>query len=78
MKFEETAKRLIKRYEKPVYDYHYEGKVIYPGDALEMMRELYLQMRLGKRIKLKRFCPFCDTRDVIPIMYGLPRPEDRT
>ena len=75
MKFEEIAKKIIKKYEKPVIDYHYKGKVIYPDDALKMMQELYLQLRLGNRHKPKRFCPYCGTKDVIPIMYGLPDEE---
>ena len=40
MEFEKLAKKLIEKFEKPVYDYHYNGKVIYPEDALEMIREL--------------------------------------
>ena len=48
MKFEELAKKLIEKFEKPVYDYHYDGKVIYPEDALEMMRELYQKLKVDE------------------------------
>ena len=53
MEFEELAKKLIGKFEKPVYDYHYDGKVIYPEDALEMMKELYREFGVRKWISKK-------------------------
>ena len=70
MKPEKIAREIMAHYEKPVYDYHYDGTVIYPEDAMEMMMEFYQTMKSGKRIRPNYICSFCKSDNTIPIIYG--------
>jgi len=49
MKPENIAREILDKYLKPVYDYHYTGKVIYPEDAEKMMMEFYEKLQSDKR-----------------------------
>ena len=50
MKPEKIAREIMAYYEKPVYDYHYDGTVIYPEDAMKMLMEFYEAIRTGKKV----------------------------
>ena len=45
LQIEKLVKEIMQPYLKPVYDYHYDGKVIYPEDAEKMMMELYERLQ---------------------------------